>query len=202
MHPDSTEQIFTVFPFAQRMWRFDHTPTSWWPCPTYEVKKRLWMTKWRSKLVQQQCSLPFVWRLLCLRKYQDCYWEWETGLLNRRIQHYWSQLWSRLWQLQSVTFGFVWDFVSSRLILLYSDHLENHLVHTGTSSYQCVHVITSSSFTLVHFFADCISQKHFCPQKLWKFAPSENFLLYKIIWLTDTVFQVLLMDSNIPDDWL
>ena len=37
-------------------------------------------------------------------------------------------------------------------ILLYNDHLENHLVHTGTSSYQCAHMMRSSNSTLVHFF--------------------------------------------------
>ena len=87
---------------------------------------------------------------------------------------------------------------SSRLNSLYSNHLENHLVHTGTSLYECAHIMTSSNST----FADFISQKQICLQKLRKFAPSENFLLYEIIWLTDTVSQVLLMDCNIPDDWL
>ena len=41
---------------------------------------------------------------------------------------------------------------SSRLNSLYSNHLENHLVHTGTSLYKCAHIMTSSNSTLVHFF--------------------------------------------------
>ena len=47
---------------------------------------------------------------------------------------------------------------SSGMILLYSNHLEgrqtveNHLVYTGTSSYRCTHIMTSSISILVHFF--------------------------------------------------
>ena len=72
---------------------------------------------------------------------------------------------------------------SSRLILLYSDHLEgrqtieNQLVHTGTSSYRCTHKITSSIFILVHFFLVLFSRKQVCPRKSWKFPPSKNFPL-------------------------
>ena len=60
---------------------------------------------------------------------------------------------------------------SSRLILLYSDHLEgrqtteNQLVYTGTSSYRCTHKITSSIFILVNFFVVLFSQKQVCPRK-------------------------------------
>ena len=67
---------------------------------------------------------------------------------------------SQLRQLQSISYRFagILYIYSSRLILLYSDHLEgrqtieNQLGHTGTSSYRCTHKITSSIFILVHFF--------------------------------------------------
>ena len=66
----------------------DHSPTSWWPCPTYEPKKRHWTTKWRSKLVQQQCNLPLCGDLRSqLRKYQDCHRVRVTGLFEK--DQYW-----------------------------------------------------------------------------------------------------------------
>ena len=68
----------------------------------------------RSKLVQQQPSLPFVWRLLQLRKYQDCRRGRKTGLLNRRIQHYFNNFKASLTDLFAF---FSW---SSRLIILYA----------------------------------------------------------------------------------
>ena len=54
--------------------------------------------------------------------------------------------------------GLVGILYSSRLILLYSNHLEgrqtveNHLVHIGTNSYRRTHVMTSSISILVLFF--------------------------------------------------
>ena len=54
--------------------------------------------------------------------------------------------------------GFVGILYSSRLILLYSNHLEgrqtveNHLVHIGTNSYRRTHVMTSSISILSEFF--------------------------------------------------
>ena len=58
----------------------------------------------------------------------------------------------------SLTGSLVFYIYSSKLILFYSDHLEgrqtieNQLVHTGTSLYQCMHIITSPISILVHFF--------------------------------------------------
>ena len=58
-----------------------------------------------------------------------------------------------------VSHGFVGILYSSRLILLYSNHLEgrqtveNHLVHIGTNSYRRTHVMMSSIFILSAFFA-------------------------------------------------
>ena len=85
----------------------------------------------------------------------------------------------RLRQLLSVSYGFLGNSYSSRLILLYSDNLEgkqtleNHPVYTGTSLYRRTHI----------FRGFYILRKHFCPQKSQKFAPSENFLLYVILSL-------------------
>ena len=72
---------FSQFLF-RATWRFDHTPISWWPCPTCEPKKRHWTTKWISRLVQEWPTLPFVWRPSQLQKYQDCHCGQEIGLLN------------------------------------------------------------------------------------------------------------------------
>ena len=57
-----------------------------------------------------------------------------------------------------VSHGFVGILYSSRLILLYSNHLEgrqtveNHLVHIGTNSYRRTYVMTVINSILVHFF--------------------------------------------------
>ena len=70
---------------------------------------------------------------------------------------------------------------SSRLILLYSDHLEgrqtieNQLVHTGTSSYRCTHKITSSIFILVHFFRGFIFAETGLSTKIMKISTQEKF---------------------------
>ena len=77
---------------------------------------------------------------------QNCRRGRETGWLIRRIQRYWF----RLRQLRRVSYGFFGILYSSRLILFYSDNsegrqtVENHLVHTGTSSYAHTHIVTSS----------------------------------------------------------
>ena len=132
--------------------------------------------KWRSKLVQQWPTLPFVWRSSQLRKYQDCYRERETGFLNRKIPH----CWSRLRQSQSISYRFVG---SSRLISLQRlfrgqiewQTLENHLVHTGTSSYQRTHIMMSPIFILVYSFAVFIFEEAGLSTKT---ASSENFPPY------------------------
>ena len=80
--------------------------------------------------------------------------------------------------------GFVGIFYSSRLILLYSNHLEgrqtveNHLVHIGTNLYRRTHVMTSSTSILVHFLRFLFLWKQVSPRRSRKFAPSENFPLY------------------------
>ena len=98
------------FVFTERMLWPSH-PLSWWPHP---LANRYLKTKQRSKLVQHRPSLPLMWRPSQLRKYYDCCRGWETGLLSRKIQHCWSQL----WQLKRV-FSRVGILYSSRLILLY-----------------------------------------------------------------------------------
>ena len=82
----------------------------------------------------------------------------------------------------SLTGSLAFYIYSSRLILLYSDHLEgrqtteNQLVHTGTSLYRCMHIITSP-ISIFFFFTVLFSWKQVCPQKSWKFPPSKNFPL-------------------------
>ena len=103
--------------------------------------KRHWTTKRRSKPVQQQPDLPFVWRLSKLRRYQDCRRGRETGVLDSAADLDFDNC--------GTSHGFVGILYSSRLIVLYSNHLEgrqtveNHLVQ-GTNSYQRAHVMTSS----------------------------------------------------------
>ena len=68
---------------------------------------------------------------------------WRRLLLVSR-----SQTLTRVW-LRETSLLRVGILYSSRLILLYSDHLEsrqtveNHLVHTGTSSHRHTHTMTS-----------------------------------------------------------
>ena len=143
---------------------------------------------WRNNTEQQseEASLynNHLVFLLCgdrpsqLQRYQDCCRQRETSLLNRRIQH----CWSRLRQLQSACYGILY---SSRLILLYNNHLEgrqtveNHIVHTGTSSY--VQKNWCHQFPSYFLFSQFIfSWKQVCPWKLWKFLPSKNFLLVEV----------------------
>ena len=102
-------------------------------------------TKQRSKLVHQWPSLPFVWRPLQSIKVAAIGKKTGSeGFRTADLEH--------LLQVH-------WYLCSGRLILLYSDHLqgrqtiENQLVHTGTSSYQCTHIITSSISVLVHYFS-------------------------------------------------
>ena len=116
------------------VWCSDHTPTSWWRHPTWEPKKRH-----QTKLVQQWSSL-----LLCgdlhnyeSIKYQDC----NCGLACRtqgQIQH----CWSRLWQLWSVSYGFV----------RYGPQFRAHTDWALVCIDWCTHKITSSFSVLVHLF--------------------------------------------------
>ena len=71
------------------VWKSDHIPTSWWPCPTCEPNKEHTWTL-NNEVHKQACAttayLPFVWpMLLQLRNYQHWHRGQETGLLNRRI---------------------------------------------------------------------------------------------------------------------
>ena len=80
--------------------------------------------------------------------------------------------------LRTVSYGFVGILYSSRLILLYSNHLEgrqtveNHLVHMGGRR---THVMTSSISILVHFFVVFIFAEAGLSAKIAK-----NFPLYGI----------------------
>ena len=94
-------------------------------------------TTLKSKLEKQACATMTF--LLCgsFHNYKSV----RTATVGEKL---------RLRQLRSVSYGFVDILYSSRLILLYSDHLEgrqtveNHLIHMGTSSYRCTHIMTSS----------------------------------------------------------
>ena len=80
--------------------------------------KRHWTTKRRSKPVQQQPNLPFVWRLSKLRRYQSRRPPWAR---NRRVGFSTADL---DFNNFGVSHGFVGILYSSRLILLYSNHLD------------------------------------------------------------------------------
>ena len=81
-------------------------------------------TKWRSILVQQWPSLPFVWRKAC------------AVMKVSRLPP--QALLISTSKLQSISYRLIGILYGSRLILLYSDHLqgrqtvENHF-HMGTS---------------------------------------------------------------------
>ena len=89
--------------------------------------------------------------------------------------------WSWLRQLRSLSYGFVGILRSSRLILLYSDHLEgrqtveNHLVHKGASSYRHTHVMMSSISILVIFFAVFIFAEAGLSVKIAKICTQRKF---------------------------
>ena len=150
------------------------------------------MTKQRSKLLQQWPSLPFVWRPLQLRNYQDC--------RPRRKLPCWTEGFSTSDLAMATSehlLGFIGILYSSRLILLYSNHLEarqtieNHLVHMGTNLCRSMHIMTSSVAILVHFFLQFLFlQKQVYPGKLctqWKFPAiryRQNKTLEKHAWMT------------------
>ena len=80
-----------------------------------------------------------------------------------------------------VSHGFVGILYSSRLILLYSNHLEgrqtveNHLVHIGTNLYRRTHVMTSPFPFLVHFFAVFIFAEAGLSAKIAKICTQRKF---------------------------
>ena len=121
--------------------------TSWWLHSTCELKtEQHWTTKQRSKLEQQQSSLSLCGGLRNHKSIDSAAMGKKLALLNKRIQHCWS--WLR--QLQSISYRFVCILYSSRLILLYSRQtVENHLVHMGTSSYWCMHIMITISFFII-----------------------------------------------------
>ena len=86
----------------------------------------------------------------------------QSWLFRRNFRVFFMEcrtLWPHPYQLMRhlriISYGFVGILYGRRLILLCSNHsdgrqtVENHLVHIGT---QCTHVMTSSTFILVHFF--------------------------------------------------
>ena len=82
------------------------------PHMTWQLSKS--MKQKQFKMVQG-LSLPFVSKQLHLQKRQ------ATGLSNRRNHH----CWSRFWQLQSVSYGILGIFYSSRLLQFYSSYLRS-----------------------------------------------------------------------------
>ena len=136
--PDSSEEIFTVFIFADAG-RFGHTPTSWWPrliCETAlndEAKKNACATTAWSAFCVEAFAITKVSRL-------------PPRARNRRIGFSTADLG---FDNFGTSHGFVGILYSGRLPFLYSNHLEgrqteeNHLVHIGTNSYRRMHVVTS-----------------------------------------------------------
>ena len=119
-------------------------------------------TKQRSKVVHQRPSLPFVWRPLQSIKVAAIGKKTGSeGFRTADLEH--------LLQVH-------WYWCSGSDHLQGRQTIENQLVHTGTSSYQCTHIIMSSISVFI-FFAVLFSQKQVCPWKSWKFATSINFRL-------------------------
>ena len=79
----------------------------------------------------------------------------------------------------SLTGSLAFYIYSSRLILLYSDQgrqtIENQLVHTGTSSYQCTHKVTSTIFILVQFLCSFIFAEAGLSTKIVKISTQQKF---------------------------
>ena len=123
-----------------------HTPISWWPRPICETalndeaKKQACATTAWSSFGVETFEITKVSRL-------------PPRARNRRVGLSTADL---DFDNCGTSHGILY---SSRLILLYSNHLggrqtvENHLVHIGTNSYRRAHVMTSSISILVHFFA-------------------------------------------------
>ena len=92
------------------------------------------MTKRRSKPVQQRPDLPLVWRL---QNYKGI----ETAAAGEKPGRVGFSTADLDFDNCGTSHGFVGILYSSRLILLYSNHLEgrqtveNHFVHIGTNSY-------------------------------------------------------------------
>ena len=94
-----------------------------------------------------------------------------------------------------VSHGFVGILYSSRLILLYSNHLEgrqtveNHLVHIGTNSYRRTHVMTSSISILSAFFAVFVFAEAGLSAKIVKICTQRKFAAIRYnLWKIEFVW--------------
>ena len=136
---DSSEEIFADVGLS----------ISWWPRPICEPALN-------DEAKKQACA-TMAWSSFCVEAFEIT----KVSRLpprarNRRVGFSTADL---DFDNFGVFHGFVGILYSSRLILLYSNHLEgrqtveNHLVHIGTNSYRRAHVMTSSISILVHFFA-------------------------------------------------
>ena len=103
--------------------------------------------------------------LLCrsLRNYESI----RTAAMEEKLAFWIQHCWSQLWLLRSISYGFTVIVYSSRLIVLYSCHLEgrqtieNHLAHTNTGSYRHIDIPISISvnFVMGFYFAEDLSAK-------------------------------------------
>ena len=127
--------------------------------------------------MQQRPNL-FVWRLSKLRRYQDL----PPQVKNRRVGFSTADL---DFENFRASHGFVGILYSSRLISslqqpIRGQTVERHRIHTGTNLYQCMHVMTSSTSILVHFFAVFIFAEAGLSAKIctqWKF-PAIRYIVY------------------------
>ena len=138
-----------------------YAPSSWCPCPTLNRKND---TQWQSEEASL-CNNSLVY-YLCggLHTYKSI----KTATVGEKLA-FWTEEFSIAdfdFDNYRASLGILY---SSRLILLYSDYLggrqtvENHLVHTGTSSYQSGHIMTASIYILAHFFTVFIFAEQVCP---------------------------------------
>ena len=190
------KKFFAVFIFAD-VRHSGHTPISWWPCPicgtalndvaSYPGSWGGWREPGCEAMndeVKKQACATTAWSSFCVDAFEIT--KVSRLLLrarNRRVGFSTADL---NFDNFRASHGFVGILYSSRLILLYSNHLEgrqtveNHLVHIGTNSYRHTHVTTSSISILVFFLRFLFSRNQVCPRKSQKFALSENFPLYSI----------------------
>ena len=165
-------QIFAVFIFAD-VGPSGHTPTSWWPRPICE-------TALNDEAKKQACATT-AWSSFCVEAFEITKVSRQPPRAgNRRVGFSWSRPFNNF----GTSHGFVGILDSSRLILLYSNHLEgrqtvqNHLVHIGARN-DVINFHLSAFFFAVFIFA----RKQACPRKSRKFAPSENFPLYGSMYI-------------------
>ena len=146
MCPDFSKEVFTVWIFAEQMHDFLTTPLP--------VDGHAPHAKWQNEEANL-CNNGLVF-LLCagLHNYENI----RTAIVGKKLAC-WTEGFSTADSTSTTLEHLLHILYSSRLIFLNSSHLEDrqtvesHLVHMGTSLYQCTHIMTSS-FSCSFLFAE------------------------------------------------